>query len=129
MVGAIQTLPFFTGADGVAWAQNPTTPPAAKPARALLGARSGYNNLLILIELKGANDGLNTVVPFADPNYAKLRRTIALEPNSLLALSEREAMHPALKPLLPLWENKELAVVQGLGYPSANLSHVRSIEI
>ncbi len=121
LIGATQAVPFFNETNGVAWAQTAASKSAV--------VNSPYNNLLILIELKGANDGLNTVVPISDPNYQKLRRTIALERNDLIALTEREAMHASLKPLLALWENKELAVVQGLGYPNANLSHFRSIEI
>ncbi len=88
-----------------------------------------YRNLLILVELKGANDGLNTVVPFADPLYRDLRPRLALNRDNLLNLSEHEALHPSMKPLLVMWEGKEMAIVQGIGYPSANLSHFRSIEI
>lgn len=110
---AVGALPLTGVTAGVAWAQTPNR----------------YQNLLILIELKGANDGLNTVVPYSDPAYATLRPRIRLARDTLLQLSEREALHPALKPLLALWESKELAVVQGLGYPQPNLSHFRSIEI
>jgi uncharacterized protein (DUF1501 family) len=124
IAGAAVTLPFFSEVNGVAYAQTP-----AQANQTNAKATTPYNNLLILIELKGANDGLNTVVPYTDPLYKQLRRNIALERDTLLTLSEREAMHPSLKPLMALWDNKELAVVQGLGYPSANLSHFRSIEI
>ena len=90
---------------------------------------SPYDNLLILIELKGANDGLNTVIPYADPAYASLRPRLAIARDQVLPLSDREGLHPSLQPLMALWEKKELAVVQGLGYPHPNLSHFRSIEI
>jgi uncharacterized protein (DUF1501 family) len=121
----IATAPLFGNTNGVAWAQ------AVKPAATAAGASvaTPYNNLLILIEFKGANDGLNTVVPYNNPTYAKLRPRLAIERAELLTLSEREALHPSLKPLMAMWENKELAVVQGLGYPNPNLSHFRSIEI
>ena len=88
-----------------------------------------YSNLLVLIELKGANDGLNTVIPFANPQYAELRPRIAIARDQVLQLTEQEALHPSLQPLMPLWQDKELAIVQGIGYPNANLSHFRSIEI
>jgi uncharacterized protein (DUF1501 family) len=88
-----------------------------------------YRRLLILIELKGGNDGLNTVVPYADPAYAVLRPRLGLRRDEVLQLDERTGLHPALKPLLPLWQARELAIVQGLGYASPNLSHFRSIEI
>jgi uncharacterized protein (DUF1501 family) len=84
---------------------------------------------LILIELKGGNDGLNTLIPFADPRYAQLRPRIGIARDQLLRLSEQAALHPALAPLMPLWQAGQLAWVQGVGYPQPNLSHFRSIEI
>ena len=92
-------------------------------------AASGYRRLLVLVELKGGNDGLNTVVPFADPQYATLRPRIAIPRDQVSQLNERTGLHPSLEPLMPLWRGGELAVVQGVGYPRANLSHFRSIEI
>ncbi len=88
-----------------------------------------YRKLLILVELKGANDGLNTVVPYADAEYYRLRPRIAIKRDDVLQLTEGEGLHPALAPLLPLWQANELAVVRGVGYPNPNLSHFRSIEI
>ncbi|MBL8517512.1 MAG: DUF1501 domain-containing protein [Betaproteobacteria bacterium] len=88
-----------------------------------------FRNLLILIELKGANDGLNTVIPYEEAAYKALRPRLAIPRDQVLQLNPGTGLHPALKPLLPLWEQKELAVVQGIGYPSPNLSHFRSIEI
>jgi uncharacterized protein (DUF1501 family) len=91
------------------------------------GAR--YGNLLILIELKGGNDGLNMVVPYGDPTYYQLRPKIAIERGLVLQLSHATGLHPSLSALMPSWEARELAVVQGIGYPQPNLSHFRSIEI
>ncbi|MEP6658215.1 MAG: DUF1501 domain-containing protein [Betaproteobacteria bacterium] len=88
-----------------------------------------YRNLLVLIELKGGNDGLNTLVPYADPAYYALRPKLALTRDEVLPLDERAALHPALAPLLPLWKDGQMAVLQGVGYPDPNLSHFRSIEI
>lgn len=88
-----------------------------------------YSRLLILVELKGANDGLNTVIPFADPEYARLRPRIGIKREDVLQLDERSALHPALQPLMALWQARELAIVQTVGYPAPNLSHFRSIEI
>jgi len=100
---------------------------AGLPGRAR--AASVSDRVLVLVELKGGNDGLNTVVPYADPAYAALRPTLALKPDVVLPLDEKVGLHPALEPLMPLWAQGELAVLQGLGYPSPNLSHFRSIEI
>jgi uncharacterized protein (DUF1501 family) len=85
--------------------------------------------LLILVELRGGNDGLNTVVPYADPLYARLRPRLAMDRDKVLKLTPDAGLHPALAGLLPTWEDKRLAIVQGVGYPEPNLSHFRSIEI
>jgi uncharacterized protein (DUF1501 family) len=92
-------------------------------------AASRYRNLLVLIELKGGNDGLNTLVPYANPAYYALRPKLAIGRDQVVQLSDSVGLHPALEPLLPLWKNRELAVLQGVGYPDPNLSHFRSIEI
>jgi uncharacterized protein (DUF1501 family) len=92
-------------------------------------ASSAADRLLILIELKGGNDGLNTVVPYTDSAYYSARSGIAIKAADVLRLDGRAGLHPELKALLPLWEKQELAIVQGVGYPQPNLSHFRSIEI
>jgi uncharacterized protein (DUF1501 family) len=102
----------------------PLTVLAGLPANTALPDR-----LLILVELKGGNDGLNTVVPYGDPRYAALRPRIGLARDGILPLSEAMGLHTALEPLMPLWASGELGIVQGLGYPAPNLSHFRSIEI
>jgi uncharacterized protein (DUF1501 family) len=102
-------------APNLAWAAAPTG--------------SDYRNLLVLIELKGGNDGLNTLVPYADPAYYALRPKIAIARDRVLKISDASGLHPALEPLLPMWKNRELAILQGVGYPAPNLSHFRSIEI
>ncbi|MBK1646546.1 hypothetical protein CKO25_18225 [Thiocapsa imhoffii] len=84
---------------------------------------------LVLLELKGGNDGLNTLVPFRDPNYARLRPRLALDSTSLLPLDDAAALHPALRPLMPAWDDGELAWLQNVGYPAPNRSHFRSMDI
>jgi uncharacterized protein (DUF1501 family) len=92
-------------------------------------ALAGYQRLLVLVELKGGNDGLNTVIPYASDDYYRLRPTIGIARPQVLQLSEQVGLHPAMQSLLPLWQNQEVAVLQGVGYPEPNLSHFRSIEI
>jgi uncharacterized protein (DUF1501 family) len=99
------------------------------PALALAGDQPAYRNLLILVELKGGNDGLNMVVPYADPAYYALRPRIAIKRDEVLQLDAATGLHPSLLALMPLWQDRHLAVLQGVGYPQPNLSHFRSIEI
>jgi uncharacterized protein (DUF1501 family) len=98
-------------------------------AWAATAASARYSNLLVLIELKGGNDGLNTLVPYANPAYYALRPKLAIARDQVVKLSDSVGLHPALEPLFPFWKNRELAVLQGVGYPDPNLSHFRSIEI
>ena len=92
-------------------------------------AASVSDRILILIELKGGNDGLNTVVPYADSSYYALRPTIGIKQEDVIKLDAQTGLHPGLQALLPLWEKGQLGIVQGVGYPQPNLSHFRSIEI
>ena len=108
----LASLAAFTGMPALAAA-------VASPAR----------KLLVLVELKGGNDGLNTVVPYADPNYARLRPRLAIARDQVVQLTERTGLHPSLEKLKAVWDERQLAVVQGVGYPQPNLSHFRSIEI
>lgn len=119
-----RTFLTSVGATGVlAWA------PQAGWAAAAGANAANYRRLLILVELKGGNDGLNTVIPYADAQYAALRSRLAIARDQVLQLDQASGLHPSLAPLMPLWKANELAVVQGVGYPSPNLSHFRSIEI
>ena len=78
-------------------------------------AASASDRILVLVELKGGNDGLNTVVPYADDTYYQLRNAIAIRREDVLKLDNRVGLHPELKAALPLWEKGELAIVQGVG--------------
>ena len=73
--------------------------------------------ILVVVELTGGNDGLNTVVPHADDIYHKSRPTLRIEPDKVLKLDDHVGLHPALKELHALWESGDLAVIQGVGYP------------
>jgi len=102
---------------------------AAAAASASRSGGSGDDNLLILVELNGGNDGLNTVVPYADSLYYACRPHLALRRDAVIALDERTALNPSLAPLMSLWHGRQLAIVQGVGYAQPNLSHFRSSEI
>ncbi len=88
-----------------------------------------HGRTLVLVELKGGNDGLNTVVPFEDPTYKRLRPNLALSKSEVIRLDKGPYLNATLNPLRPLWDEGHLAVVEGVGYPNPNRSHFRSIEI
>ena len=81
---------------------------------------------LIIIELAGGNDGLNTLIPYRDETYFALRPTLAISPNKTNKLTDQLGLHPNLKHLAKLYEIEGLAVIQGLGYPSPSQSHFKS---
>ena len=87
------------------------------------------SRILLLVELKGGNDGLNTLVPYADAKYRELRPAIGVARERILPLDERVGLHEKLEPLMESWKAKDLAILQGVGYPYPNRSHFRSIEI
>jgi len=86
------------------------------------------DNILLVLQLTGGNDGLNTVIPFADDAYPKARPKINLK-NSPLRLDDHFALHPAMSGLKQLYDKGQLAIVHGCGYPSPSRSHFRSMEI
>jgi uncharacterized protein (DUF1501 family) len=91
-------------------------------------AAPAANRLLVMVFLYGGNDGYNTWVPYTDSLYYKLRPTIAVPKDALLKISPTHGLHPSLAPLMPSWESKDLAIVQGLGYPGCTQQHYRDID-
>jgi len=87
------------------------------------------SRILLLVELKGGNDGLNTVIPYADPRYRQLRPAIGVARERVLQLDEHVGLHEKLEPFMEAWKARDLAIVQGVGYANPNRSHFRSIEI
>lgn len=95
----------------------------------LAHAAARWDRVLVLIELQGGNDGLNTVVPYADRAYAELRPTLGIKRDRVLQLDERLGLAPEMAAVMPLWQGKQLAVALGVGYPNQNLSHFRGVDI
>jgi uncharacterized protein (DUF1501 family) len=85
--------------------------------------------VLVVVQLDGGNDALNTVVPHADPAYQQLRPRLKLDPKSLVRLTEGLGLHPSLRPLDKLLQAGHLGVVPGVGYPNPNRSHFESMAI
>jgi uncharacterized protein (DUF1501 family) len=85
--------------------------------------------VLVVIQLDGGNDGINTVVPFKDEGYAKYRRELRLRADELIKVDNGIGLHPAMRPAAKLIESGRLAIVQGVGYPNSNRSHFASMAI
>ncbi len=86
-------------------------------------------SILVLVQLAGGNDGLNTLVPFEDADYYRLRPTLALPKDKVLRVSDTLGLHPSCTALQGLFGAGKLALVQNVGYPNPNRSHFRSTEI
>jgi len=86
-------------------------------------------SILVIVQLAGGNDGLNTLVPFEDPDYYRLRPTIGIAKDKVLATGATTGLHPAMTGLHRLYGEGKLAIVQNVGYPNPNRSHFRSTEI
>lgn len=89
----------------------------------------GTDRRLVVIELQGGNDGLNTVVPYADDAYHRLRPTLGIPAKEVVKLDEHLGLHPAMKSWRSLWDANQLAIVENCGYPSPNRSHFESRDI
>jgi uncharacterized protein (DUF1501 family) len=98
----------------------------ANTARA---AEHGKETVLVVVELSGGNDGMNTVIPYADDLYHKARPTLRLGKKDVLAVNEHIGLHTALMNLQPLRDSGSLAIVQGVGYPNPDRSHFESMDI
>jgi uncharacterized protein (DUF1501 family) len=85
--------------------------------------------ILVVVQLSGGNDGLNTLIPYSDRLYRERRPTLAVPETRLSPLTSDLAMHANLARLRERYDRKQLAIVQGVGYPNPNRSHFRSMEI
>src|SRR3979411_1391307 len=83
--------------------------------------------ILVVLQLDGGNDGINTVVPFADEGYAKHRKLLRLSRQQLVKVNDRVGLHPSLADAGKWLESGRLAIVQGVGYPNPNRSHFESM--
>lgn len=85
--------------------------------------------VLVLVTLYGGNDGLNTVVPYADSAYQDARPELAYDAGDVHQLGDGLGLNPALKGMAELWKGGQLAIVRGVGYPKPDFSHFRSMDI
>ncbi len=99
-------------------------------AAKLLNPFTDTNKVLVVIQLLGGNDGLNTVIPYQDPQYYIKRPTIGIQSSSVLSIpNSTMGLHPSLTELKNLLLDGKLAIIQNVGYPNPNFSHFRATDI
>jgi len=102
----------------------------AQAANSALQTATGRDQpILVVLQLAGGNDGLNTLIPYADDAYRAARPKIGFAPDKVLKINDYLALHPELKGMRGLYDEGAFAAVQGVGYPNPNRSHFRSTEI
>src|SRR6516165_10558397 len=108
------TVPLFLARSASALADGPGPP---------------KGRVLVVVQLDGGNDGLNTVVPYRDDEYRKHRPKLAIPAGDVKKIDDRVGLHPLLEPFSKLLEQDRLAIVQSVGYPNPNRSHFESMTI
>lgn len=87
------------------------------------------DRVLVVVQLGGGNDGLNTLVPHGDDHYYRLRPSLGLRNSDVLRIDDYAGFNKRLSDLMRVYDAGELAIVQGVGYPNPDRSHFRSMEI
>lgn len=96
---------------------------------ASISGASADEKVLVVIQLDGGNDGINTLVPYADDGYARARKKLFQKTSELHKLNDQVGLHRSMKAVFELFEDDRLAIVQGVGYPNPNRSHFSSMRI
>ena len=119
LLSAASTLPIFLGHTAQALAQSQ---PATKK-------KNADERILVVVQLAGGNDGLNTVVPYEMDPYYKNRPRLAIPKKDVLKLKDGLGLHPSATGLKELFDAGKMAIIQGVGYPNPNRSHFTSMDI
>ena len=85
--------------------------------------------VLVILQMSGAYDALNTFIPYSDPHYADYRQVLRIPPEEVLAVDDKVGFHPAMAPIKNMYDQGKVAVLQGFGYPNPIRSHFRSMDI
>ena len=89
----------------------------------------GKDKKLVVVQLSGGNDCLNTVIPYTDELYYDNRPFVNIQPDKALKLDNKLASNPSMAPIKRLWDQGKVAVINGVGYPEPNRSRFRSMDI
>jgi uncharacterized protein (DUF1501 family) len=123
---------FLRGSAGIGLVSLAGMPPEFLRRAALANeshSKQSGGRILVILELEGGNDGLNTVIPYANDEYYKARPGIAVAREAVLRLNDGLGLHPQLAGLRELFDDGMLAIIQGVGYPKQDRSHFRSMDI
>ena len=85
--------------------------------------------VLVVLQLSGGNDGLNTIIPYNDPLYTDNRPVVRIPEDQVVPINDQLGFNPALGPIKKLYDEGKVAIIQGVGYPNPNRSHFRSMDI
>ena len=85
--------------------------------------------VLVILQMTGAYDALNTFIPYSAPHYPDYRPVLQVAPEDVLAVDDKVGFHPAMAPLKEMYDEGKVAVLQGIGYPNPIRSHFRSLDI
>ena len=122
-------LVFGAGARGLAAGYAAVPDVFAKAVYSAKGAGVTNDRVLVMIQLGGGNDGLQTVIPIGDPKFRDLRPTLGREADAALPIDKDHGLHQSLKGLKSLYDQGKVAIVQGVGYPTPSFSHFDSIRV
>jgi uncharacterized protein (DUF1501 family) len=103
--------------------------PLVRAASAVVPQREECNTVLVMLQLSGGNDGLNTVVPYGDDQYARNRPTLSLPPKDIHKIDSLIGFHPRMAAFMRLYEEGHLGIIQGVGYPNMDRSHDGAMRI
>src|ERR671924_2390514 len=92
-------------------------------------ATNTKDNVLVVLQLSGGNDALNTIVPYSNPLYLENRPVVRVDPERVLPINDDIGFNPNMAPIKELWDQGKVAIIQGIGYPNPVRSHFRSMDI
>ena len=93
------------------------------------GHTNGNQKSLVVIQLSGGNDYLNTLVPYSNGLYYDFRPSVSIEADKVLSINDQVGFRPGMEPIKRLWDEGKVALINGIGYPTPNRSHFRSMDI
>ena len=120
LLAATPTIPLFL---------DNTVMALGGPEAAVTQDSGSDGKILVIVQLSGGNDGLNTVIPYADDAYHRARPALGKKANEVLKINDYLGLNPNLAPLKSLYDNGQMSIIQGVGYPNPNRSHFRSMDI